>query len=80
MSHVNHDEFVLENNGLKEYCEMKEEIKNFKTQTVHWRFIYEKMLSYCLKCKKNMESRNPRDVRRKNGRIILLSEYVVCDG
>ena len=36
---------------------MKEEIKNFKTQTVHRRFIYETMLSYCLKYRKNMESK-----------------------
>ena len=28
---ISHDEFVLINNVLKEYNEMKEEIKNFKT-------------------------------------------------
>ena len=28
---VSHDEFVLKNNVLKEYNEMKEEIKNLKT-------------------------------------------------
>ena len=30
-SNMNHDEFVLVNNLLKEYDEMKEEIKNLKT-------------------------------------------------
>ena len=58
---------------------MKEEIEDFKTQTVHWRFIYETMLSYRLKCKKNAESKNLRDIRTKNRRIILLSKCVVCD-
>ena len=37
------------------------------------------MLSYCLKCRKNTESKNPKLVRTKNGRTMLLSKYVVCD-
>ena len=37
------------------------------------------MLSYCLKCRKNTESRNPKVVRTKNGRIMLLSKCSVCD-
>ena len=36
---ISHDEFVLINNALKEYYDMKEEIKNFKNQTVHRRFF-----------------------------------------
>ena len=32
------------------------------------------MLSYCLKCSKNTESKNPKLVKTKNGRIILLSK------
>ena len=32
------------------------------------------MLSYCLKCRKNTESKNPKVVRTKNGRIMLLSK------
>ena len=31
------------------------------------------MLSYCLKCRKNTESKNPKLVKSKNGRIMLLS-------
>ena len=38
------------------------------------------MLSYCLKCRKNTESKNPKVARIKNGRIILLSEGAVSDG
>ena len=37
------------------------------------------MLSYCLKCRKNPESQNPKLARTKNGRIILLSKWAVCD-
>ena len=35
------------------------------------------MLSYCLKCRKNTEIKNPKVVRTKNGRIMLLSKCVV---
>ena len=34
---------------------------------------------YCLKCRKNTESKNPQVVRTKNGRIMLLSKCEVCD-
>ena len=37
------------------------------------------MLSYCLTCRKNTESRNPKVVRAKNGRIMLLSKCALCD-
>ena len=36
------------------------------------------MLSCCLKCRKNTEN-EPRTVRTKNGRIMLLSKYAVFD-
>ena len=37
------------------------------------------MLLYCLKCKKNTESKSPKLTRTKNGRIMLLSKCAVCD-
>ena len=37
------------------------------------------MLSYCLKCRKNTESNNPKVVRTKKGRILLLSKCSVCN-
>ena len=37
------------------------------------------MLPYCLKCKKNTESKNPKVVRTKNGRIMLLPNCLVCN-
>ena len=41
--------------------------------------IHETMLSYCLKRRKNTKSENPKVVRTKNGRIISLLKYEVCD-
>ena len=35
------------------------------------------MLSYCLNCRKNTASRNPKVVKAKNGRIMLLSNCAV---
>ena len=37
------------------------------------------MLLYCLKCKKNTESKNPVVARRKDGRMMLLSKCAMCD-
>ena len=39
---------------------MNEEIKNLETKKVHQRFqsIYKMIVSYCLKCIKNAESKN----------------------
>ena len=36
------------------------------------------MLSYCLKCRKNTESKNPKVVKTKNGRIMITSNCAVC--
>ena len=37
------------------------------------------MLPYCLKGKKNRESKNPKVVKTKNGRIKLLSKCTVLE-
>ena len=37
------------------------------------------MLSCCLKCRNNTESKNPKVVKTKNGGIVLLSKCAVCD-
>ena len=36
------------------------------------------MLLYCLKCRKNTESKNPKVAKTKNERIMLLSKCVMC--
>ena len=37
------------------------------------------MLLYCLKCRKNTESKNPKVAKTKNGRRMLLLKCAVCD-
>ena len=37
------------------------------------------MPSYCWKCRKNTESKNPKVVRTKNERIMILSKCSVCN-
>ena len=36
------------------------------------------MSSYCLKCKKSTENKNPMVVKTKNGRIRLSSHCAIC--
>ena len=35
------------------------------------------MLSYCLKCRKNTENKNPKVVNTKKRRLMLLSKFSV---
>ena len=37
------------------------------------------MKSYCLRCKKDTENINSRVSKTSNGRIVLLSNCVICD-
>ena len=37
------------------------------------------MLLYCLKCKKNAESINPKISKTTNGKAIILSTCAICD-
>ena len=37
------------------------------------------MISYCLKCKKYRESKNPRGTKTNKAKIILVSRCVVCN-
>ena len=37
------------------------------------------MIFYCLKCRKNIESKNLKVLKTKNGKIMLLSNCTVCD-
>ena len=36
------------------------------------------MLSYCLKCKRNTESINPKVLKARNGKIMILSKCAIC--
>ena len=37
------------------------------------------MLSYCLKCRKNTESINPKVSKTTNSKMIILSKCAICD-
>ena len=37
------------------------------------------MSPYCLKCRRNTESKNSKVVKIKNGAMMLLSNCAVCD-
>ena len=37
------------------------------------------MRSYCFKCRKYTKGENPKVIKDKNGRMMLLSKYVVCN-
>ena len=50
-SYITHDKFVSVNNVLREYNEMKEEIKNTKNAVKYT--IKKTMKTYCVSCKKN---------------------------
>ena len=51
---ITHDKFVAVENLLREYDDMKEDIKNLLTSPAHHKsnLFYETMLSCFLKCKK----------------------------
>ena len=76
-SNIFHDEFVSINNVLKEYEEMKEEIKNVKTESAYQRFqsIYKTMLSYCLNCRKCpvCDSKKSKFIKQQEARGLLSS-------
>ena len=40
--------------------------------------MYKTISFYCLKCRKNTESKNPEIVKTKNGRIMFLSKCTLC--
>ena len=37
------------------------------------------MLSYCLKCRQNQESKNPKVVKTRDKTVMLLSEWAMCN-
>ena len=42
--------------------------------------MYERMLSYCLKCRQqNSQSINPVNVKTRNGGTIILSKCAACN-
>ena len=65
-------------NVLKEYNQMKEEIKTLITFTVSQKisFICKTILSYCLECRKNSEQPKFEKIKKKSK--MLSSNCAVC--
>ena len=81
-SYITHNEILSGNNVIREYAGMKEVNKNLKTSTVHQRplRIYKTMLSYYLKStKKTTEIKNSHIALRNQGKLVLLSKYLLGD-
>ena len=72
-SNISHDEFILITNVLKEFYNNYFQNKSKSPAT------YKTMFSYCLKCRKNTESKYSKVVRSKNERIMLSSKCAVCE-
>ena len=54
-----------------------DDLKDLNSSWKILKYIYQTMLLYCLKCRKNTESKNPRVEKTKNGRIMSSSNYAV---
>ena len=81
-SYITHNEILSGNNVIREYGGMKEVNKNLKTSTVHQTplRIYKTMLSYYLKStKKTTEIKNSHIALRNQGKLVLLSKYLLWD-
>ena len=81
---ISHEDFITIINEERNYRESKESIRMIKGQEdkeyiLINLFKYKIMLSYCLKCKKNTESINPRVSATSNGRTMILSKCAKCD-
>ena len=76
-SYISHDEFVSVNNMLREYNEMKEEIKK------SWNFCgiyYIKAIETCciISSKKNTANENSSATKTKRNRLMFLFNCSVC--
>ena len=58
---------------MKLFYDMEKKIKYFRNSK------FKTILAYCLRRKKNTESKNPKIVRTKNGRVMLLSKCSVSN-
>ena len=80
-SEITHEEFskiiyeqILENiKSVKSINDLNKE-----NYYININIIKDTMLSYCLKCKRNTESINPKVSKTTNGRMMILSTCAIC--
>ena len=70
---ISHEDFITIMNEERNYRELKESIRMMKGQEDRKR-----MLSYCLKCKKNTERIDPKVSATSNGKTMILSNCSIC--
>ena len=74
-SNIGHNSFLKKNNLIKQYERRNSKFKDINSLSK----IYKTGLLYCLKCRKNRESKIPKVARTKNEKIILLLKCSMCD-
>ena len=70
---------AIEKGRLTEHCKRIGIKEILRQNEKHW--IYQNcitMISYCLRCKEDTESKNPEMTWTRNNKIILLSHSAVC--
>ena len=76
---ISHEDFMTIINEEKNYRELKESIRMMKSQRSDTENIeYKTMSSYCLKCRKNTENINPKVLKAKNDKAMVLSKCAIC--
>ena len=70
---ISHEDFITIMNEERNYRELKESIRMMKGQEGRKR-----VLSYCLKCKKNTERIDPKVSATSNGKTMVLSNCAIC--
>ena len=81
---ISHEDFVTMINEERNHRKLKEDIRMRKGQEDKKQILtdllkYKTMISYCLKCKKNTESMNPKVIKTRNDRTMLLSKCQISN-
>ena len=80
-SNISHDEFLLINNVLKKYEDMKKKKKKYsrlRQFIKDFSLFIKQFCQIAWSVEKNMESKKRKFVKKKRQRIMLLSNCAVC--
>ena len=70
-------DFILVNKVLRQYDDMKDEIKNLKTSTVET--IRQNNIILLFEIQKKYIKSKPESCKAKQGKPMLLSKWALCD-
>ena len=74
-SHINNQQLVLVNNVLSEFNEMGKKMKNPENAMD---VLHKTIETHGVSCKKNTSSTSTSVRRKKQNRLMLVSNYAVC--